>query len=194
MKKKPNVYVIAGANGAGKTTFATQFLPLYVKCKVFVNADLIAKGLSPFAPDEVSLKAGKLLLKELDAQAAKRNDFSFETTLSGKSYIHFLKELRKMGYNIHIFYLWIPSVKLALSRVKERVSVGGHDVAEADIKRRFLKSMDNFLNIYKPLADHWVIMNNGGISPYTIASGDAKKTQVFDAALYKQVVRLERKG
>ena len=194
MKKKPNVYVIAGANGAGKTTFARQFLPLYVKCRVFVNADLIAQGLAPFAPDTVSLKAGKLLLKELDAQAAKKNDFSFETTLSGKSYVKFLKELRQMGYNIHIFYLWIPSVKLALHRVEERVSVGGHDVAVKDIKRRFLKSMDNFLNVYKPLADHWVIINNGGITPFTIASGDGKKTKIFDEALFKQVMKRQSKG
>src|SRR3989338_2732927 len=138
-RKKATVYVIAGPNGAGKTTFARKFLPEYVKCKQFVNADLIASGLSPFSPEVAALSAGKLLIEKIRELSEKMIDFGFETTLSGKSYVLFLKKLREQGYRIHLFFLWIPTLELALARIRDRVKKGGHDIPEPVVKRRFYK-------------------------------------------------------
>ena len=132
-KADPNVYIIAGPNGAGKTTFARQFLPLYAKCENFVNADLIAYGLAPFGPEKMAIKAGRIVLEQIHSLADEKKDFSFESTLSGKSYISFLKKIKSKGYIIHIFFLWIPDVHLALARIKERVAQGGHNVPAQDV-------------------------------------------------------------
>lgn len=126
----PNLYVIAGPNGAGKTTFAREFLPNYVDCKQFVNADLIAGGLSPFSPEGAALKAGKLLLQEIRDLAVKKRDFGFETTLSGITHASFFRSLKRRGYAIHLFFLWIPDVRIALARISDRVKKGGHDVPQ----------------------------------------------------------------
>ena len=125
---KRNVYIVAGPNGSGKTTFATEFLPEYARCKHFVNADLIAKGLSPFSPGAAVITAGKLVLEQIHQFANKGVDFAFETTLSGKLYINLFKSFKKKGYRIHLFFLWIPEAELAISRIKGRVAQGGHDV------------------------------------------------------------------
>ena len=127
-KTNPNVYIIAGPNGAGKTTFARQFLPLYAKCKNFVNADLIAQGLAPFSPETMGIKAGRILLEQIHHLAEQKSDFAFESTLSGTAYVSFLQKLKSKGYVIHIFYLWVPKVELSLARIKERVAKGGHNV------------------------------------------------------------------
>lgn len=124
------LYIIAGPNGAGKTTFAREFLPNYADCKNFVNADLIAQGMAPFSPETAALRAGRAMLHEIRSFAERRVSFAFETTLSGRSYLTLLRRLKAEGYDIHFFFLWLKSVDLALSRVKERVSRGGHDVPE----------------------------------------------------------------
>ena len=129
----PNAYIIAGPNGAGKTTFAREFLPNYANCKIFVNADMIAQGMSPFAPESAAFRAGRLMLEEIEFQAVRGNDFGLETTLAGKGHLHVVRGLKKRGYQVHIFYLWVPSAELALSRVRERVLRGGHDVPEAKV-------------------------------------------------------------
>src|SRR3989338_9129736 len=124
----PNVYIIAGPNGAGKTTFARQFLPLYAKCKNFVNADLIAQGLAPFSPESAAIKAGRILVEQIYHLADQKKDFAFESTLSGTAYVSFLEKLKSEGYVIYIFYLWVPKVELSLARIKKRVANGGHNV------------------------------------------------------------------
>ncbi len=174
-KAKPNVYIIAGPNGAGKTTFAREFLPFYAKCKNFVNADLIAQGLAPFSPESAAIKAGRIVLEQIHYLAEQRSDFAFESTLSGTAYVSFLKKLKSKGYVIHIFYLWVPKVELSLARIKERVVKGGHNVPAKDVKRRFAKSFDNFVHLYKPLADYWLIINNEGIVPKLIRRGEGDK-------------------
>jgi predicted ABC-type ATPase len=133
---QPNCYVIAGSNGAGKTTFATRFLPNYADCVNFINPDLIARGLSPFDPDVALARAGRLVLESIEQASAARTDFAFETTLSGRSYVHVLRGLRTAGYRLHMFYLWIPGPELALLRIRERVSQGGHNVPAAAVRRR----------------------------------------------------------
>jgi predicted ABC-type ATPase len=183
----PNVYIIAGPNGAGKTTFAKQYLPLYAKCKNFVNADFIAQGLAPFTPESVVIKAGRILLEQIDALANQNVDFAFESTLSGKAYIPFLKELKSKGYIIHIFFLWIPTVNLALARIRERVEQGGHNVPAKDVRRRFVKSLNNFFNDYKLLTDHWCILDNSTIPPRLLAEGKPGKIDIFDAEVYKNI-------
>jgi predicted ABC-type ATPase len=128
---RPNLYIIAGPNGAGKTTFARKFLPQYVECLEFVNADFIAGGLSPFAPERAAIHAGRLMLEQIHSLTERGLDFGFETTLSGKTYVKLLQEMKRRGYFIHIFFLWITDVELALERIKLRVRNGGHHIPEA---------------------------------------------------------------
>jgi predicted ABC-type ATPase len=183
------LYIIAGPNGAGKTTFAKEFLPSYAKCSNFVNADLIALGLAPFTPSQVSIKAGKLLLNEIDNFISRKADFAFETTLSGKAYVNLLKEAKSKGYFIHIFFLWIPSEDLAKQRIKQRVKQGGHNVPDADVKRRLGRSLKNFLNLYSSLADAWDIVNNSGPEPEWVVKFNAKGLQILDKDLYKDLIK-----
>ncbi len=181
----PNVYIIAGPNGAGKTTFAKEFLPLYAKCHSFVNADLIAQGLSPFEPQGAAIKAGRIVLEQIRELSQNRVDFGFESTLSGRTYLSLLESLRSSGYVIHIFYLWIPSIDLALSRIQERVASGGHNIPDADVRRRFGKSLNNFFNHYKGLADYWSIFNNSTVPPTLIARASHGKIEIFERKIYE---------
>lgn len=167
----PNVYIIAGPNGAGKTTFAREFLPNYAHCKNFVNADLIAAGVSPFDPAAAAVRAGRLMLGEIEALAARRLDFSFESTLSGRTYLSLLRALRDRGYLTHLFYLWIPDASFAVARVKARVAAGGHSIPESIIRRRFERSITNFFRLYQPLADSWMFFDNSDRLPEALASG-----------------------
>ncbi len=150
MKDKA-VYIIAGPNGSGKTTFARLFLPDYVNCPNFVNADLIAQGLAPFEPNAAAIKAGKLVLQQIHEYAKRGVNFAFETTLSGKSYASLLAELKNKGYAFHLFFLWIPSPELAIARIKDRVAEGGHTVPAEDVRRRFSRGMNNFFTLYESL-------------------------------------------
>ena len=136
-RKKPiNVYVIAGPNGSGKTTFARKFLPDYAKCPNFINADLIAQGLAPFGPHRAEVKAGRLMLQQIQSFSSRGLDFAFETTLAGRSYARLFRTLKRRGYAIHLFFLWIPGPSLGIARIKDRVASGGHDGPPSAVKRR----------------------------------------------------------
>jgi predicted ABC-type ATPase len=187
--KSKNVYIIAGPNGAGKTTFATKFLPEYASCPNFVNADLIAQGLSPFSPGAAAIKAGRLVLEQIHKFANSRVDFAFETTLSGKLHINLFKSLKAKGYKIHLFFLWIPSTKLAISRIKTRVAEGGHDVPVEDITRRFDRSISNFFKLYQPYIDSWMLFNNEGPTPILIAERKNSKIRIIDEKLYNKITK-----
>lgn len=163
--------VIAGPNGAGKTTFAREFLVREAGVVRFVNADLIASGLSPLRPDLAARHAGRLLLTELARLAAARQDFAFESTLSGRTYLRLLRRWRGAGYRIEMVFLWLPSVRLALKRIAARVQQGGHDVPRADVLRRFDRSWKNFQTLYRPLADAWSVYDNAGESPRLLEEG-----------------------
>ena len=182
----PKLYIIAGPNGAGKTTFAKEFLPNYAKCSNFVNADLIAMGISPFSPEAANIKAGRLLLKEIDQFISNKDDFAFETTLAGKTYINLIKEAKSKGYSVHILFLWIPSLQLAKERIKQRVKQGGHHVPDEDIKRRLERSLKNFFDLYMSLADSWEIFDNSAAKPAPIVKFNEKGLQVIDKELYQQ--------
>jgi predicted ABC-type ATPase len=164
-----NVYVIAGPNGAGKTTFAREFLPNYANCKNFINADLIALGVSPFFPAAAAFRAARLMLEEIGLHAARGHDFGFETTLAGRGNAALLRGLKHKGYDIHLFFLWVPSVDLSLSRIKGRVLEGGHDVPESVVRRRFDRSRRNFLLYYRQIAASWMLFDNSGETPAAIA-------------------------
>src|SRR3990167_1231076 len=163
------VYIIAGPNGSGKTTFARMFLPDYVNCPNFVNADLIAQGLAPFEPRAAAIKAGKLVLQQIHEYAKRGVDFAFETTLSGKSYVSLLEEFKKKGYALHLFFLWIPSPGLAIARIKDKIVEGGHYVPAEDVRRRFTRGINNFFDLYDPLLDSWMLFDNSKARPILIA-------------------------
>ena len=163
--RSPRCIIIAGPNGAGKTTFAREFLLRETGVIHFVNADLIAGGLSPLRPELAARQAGRLVLTELVRLAKAREDFAFESTLSGRTYLRLLHRWKASGYWIEIVFLSLPSVQLALHRIATRVRQGGHDVPRADVLRRFDRSWHNFHALYCPLADTWSVYDNSGDSP-----------------------------
>lgn len=180
----PRVYVIAGPNGAGKTTFATQYLPSFVECREFVNADLIAWGLSPFAPESQAMRAGRLVLTRIRELGAAGADFGFETTLSGRSYVPILTRLRDQGYRIHLFFLWLPDADLAVERVANRVRQGGHDIPVPVIRRRFDAGLRNFHVLFAPLADDWWVYNASRQPPVLVAERHGRDMTVHHPAMY----------
>lgn len=159
-RKRPRCIIIAGPNGAGNTTFAKEFLPNEAGVQHFVNADLIAAGLSPLNPAAAQVAAARILLNELDRLSAEGKDFSFETTMSGLAYLERLREWKTIGYSIEMVFLKLDSVDLALKRIELRVRNGGHDVPKADVRRRFKRGWANFEARYKGLADHWAVYDN----------------------------------
>jgi predicted ABC-type ATPase len=167
----PRCIIIAGPNGAGKTTFAYEFLLHDVGIMHFVNADLIAGGLSPLRPELAAIAAGRLLLVELNRLASLRVDFAFETTLSGLGYLKHLRRWKTAGYNIQIIFLHLSSPRLALRRIAARVKQGGHNVPRADVIRRFARGWQNFQTAYRPLADTWAVYDNSGPTPRLLEAG-----------------------
>lgn len=161
----PLCLIIAGPNGAGKTTFAREFLPREGGILNFVNADLIAAGLSPLKPGHAALNAGRIFLAEIDRLANARDDFAFESTLSGRTYLDRIARWRNSGYRIEIVYLRLDSVDLALKRIASRVKQGGHSVEPADVRRRFLRSWHNFETCYRPLCDAWWLYDATSFPP-----------------------------
>ena len=159
------ILIIAGPNGAGKTTFARSFLPREAGCLRFLNADLIAAGLSPFAPETAALKAGRLMLSEIEDCVKKTESLALETTLSGTGYQRKIRQWRSLGYSVSLYFLSLPNPELAISRVKERVRQGGHSIPEEVIRRRFAAGLRNFETIYKKEVDDWIKFNNMGDQP-----------------------------
>ena len=159
------VIIIAGPNGAGKTTFAREFLPNEADCPVFVNADLIAAGLAPFAPETAAVHAGRVMLLELARHFAARQRFAFETTLSGRAYLRHIRAWQAAGYRVKLIFLQLDSVDEAIARVAQRVRQGGHDIPEATIRRRFAAGRANFERLYAPQVDAWALYDNSGQQP-----------------------------
>lgn len=167
---QPTIYLIGGCNGAGKTTFAKEFLPKEVKCLRFLNADEIARGLSPFDPSVAAVRAARLLLTQVDECLRYSETFALESTLSGKTYIRLFRRARKLGYEIELHYLWLSSPMQAIARVRQRVQQGGHHVPVADIRRRFKRSQIHLLDDYLDLAINWAIWDSRQLPAKQLAS------------------------
>ena len=166
-----NLYLIAGCNGAGKTTASYTILPEMLNCKEFVNADSIASGLSPFKPESVSFEAGRIMLKRIYQLIGEKLDFGFETTLSAKSYISLINKARAAGYEITLLFFWLSSPEFAKSRVAERVKNGGHNIPNDTIERRYYRGISNLLRLYIPVCDNWIIIDNTGSVSEVVAQG-----------------------
>jgi predicted ABC-type ATPase len=168
----PNLYVIAGCNGAGKTTTSYTVLPEMLDCKEFVNADEIARGLSPFQPETVSFQAGRIMLNRIKELLKARNDFGFETTLATRSYVPLISDAKKKGYSVTLIYFWLESAELAKARVKARVEKGGHNIPSTIIERRYKRGLKNFFRLYKNLVDNWIMYDNSNEVPALVAKGN----------------------
>ncbi len=166
---KKNLYVIAGCNGAGKTTASFTILPEILDCKEFVNADEIARGISPFQPESVSFEAGRIMLKRIDDLLKENIIFAFETTLATKSYKQLINKAKEQGYQTTLLFFWLQNVELAIERVKARVSEGGHNIEVDVIKRRYLRGIENLFKIYLPIFDEILIFDNSAGKPELIA-------------------------
>jgi predicted ABC-type ATPase len=166
------IIIIAGPNGAGKTTFARSFLPAEAQLTRFINADLIAAGLAPFAPETAALKAGRLMLQEIEQCARRGESFAFETTLSGLGYLRHIAGWRAQGYRVSLFFLTLPNVETAIARVATRVRQGGHDIPEPVIRRRFAVGWNNFRKHYKQAVEDWALYDNAGAEPVMLEWGE----------------------
>lgn len=157
----PNLIVLAGPNGAGKSTVAPVLLQETLRINEFVNADAIAQGLSAFNPEKVAFQAGRIMLKRLEELANQGADFAFETTLASRTFAPWIANLRQQtGYVFHLIFLWLPSPEMAIARVQQRVTEGGHNVPEKTIRRRYNSGIRNFFQLYQPLADRWRFYDN----------------------------------
>lgn len=164
-----NIYAIAGANGSGKTTTAMQLLPNFLGVIEYVNADEIAAGLSPFNPESVAIQAGKLAISRLQTLTHAGVDFAFETTLSSRFYVRFLRSCKEKGYRINLIYFWLDTPELAVARVRKRVESGGHNIPEKVIRRRYQRGQKNLIDLYLPLCDSWMVYNNTKSFPELVA-------------------------
>ncbi|PYI87633.1 MAG: Zeta toxin family protein [Verrucomicrobia bacterium] len=185
--RKPMIYVIAGCNGAGKTTFAKEFLPKEIKCLRFLNADEIAHGLSPLEPSAGAVKAARLLLQQIEESFRRPETFALETTLSGLTYVRLFRRAKRRGYILKLFYLWLPSPDVAVARVRERVRKGGHDVPATAIRRRFHRSLVNLRYHYLPLADSWAVFDNSGDTPTLVAESESGKLGVVNPVVFSKL-------
>ena len=166
---KPTLFIIAGCNGAGKTTASYSVLPDLLECREFINADEIAKGLSPFNPQSVAIEAGKLMLQRIDLLLCQGKTFAIETTLSTRSYASLVSRAHKQSYNVVLLFFWLPSPAMAVARVAKRVSEGGHDIPTETIHRRYWLGLQNFFNIFAPIVDSWSFYDNVN-SPVELAN------------------------
>ena len=185
----PNLFIIAGPNGAGKTTYVRDFLQQEMRCMEFVNADLIAAGLSPFAADRAAFEAGRIMLKRLRELGERQENFSFETTLSGRTYAPLLKLWRAAGYRIRIDFLWIPDLNITRRRVKQRVRKGGHNIPDEVQLRRFNLGIPHLAELYRPLCDYWRLYDNTGNQPHLVAQ---EKDGIFEAVDVARLAFIEQ--
>ena len=190
--KEKNLYIIAGCNGAGKTTASYTILPEILDCKEFVNADEIAKGLSPFQPEKVGFEAGRIMLNRIDELFQKEVDFAFETTLSAKSYLSIVKKAQNQGYFVTLIFFWLSSVELAKQRVKIRVKEGGHNIPEYVIERRYERGIKNFFKIYLNNCDNVMLFDNSNKLPILIAEKEInEEIQIIDQNLFSKINSLK---
>jgi len=185
----PNLYIIAGCNGAGKTTASYTILPEILNCKEFVNADNIAAGISPFNPSGVALEAGRIMLNRVKELLNESADFAFETTLSTRSYVPLINEAHVAGYKVSLLYFWLSSPKIAIERVAKRVSNGGHHIPTDVIERRYYRGIKNLYQLYMPICDEWTLVDNMDLIPEVIGKSDSFGKTVFNDELWNKIIQ-----
>ncbi len=185
----PICWIIAGPNGAGKTTFALEYLPTVAHCNNFINADLIAAGLSPLAPETQLIAASRIFLNEIETRIKKQQDFAFETTLSGRSYLKLMKRLQKQGWQVELIYLALPSMEMSKLRVAERVAHGGHNIPLKDIIRRFPRSLQNVLADFSHHADRTRCFMNSGDTPELVFEQKKINRTVIHKSYYQRLLK-----
>ncbi len=193
-KHKPTCWIIGGPNGAGKTTFALKYLPRVAGCEIFVNADLIAAGFAPLAPEGRAVTASRMFLHEIEKNIQARRDFGFETTLSGLAYRNLIKRLQSEGWRVESIYLALPSVDMARNRVAERVWHGGHDIPKADIDRRFFRSLNNFLGEYVFLVDRAVCYLNSDRDPVPVFTQQGSHRDIAEPDILQLLEKIRHDG
>lgn len=187
---RPSLVILAGPNGAGKSTVAPALLHGALAVNEFVNADVIARGLSAFDPESVAIAAGRVMLARLHELADQRLSFAFETTLASRSFAPWLRNLKASGYEIHLLFLWLPSADFALDRVAERVRAGGHDVPAETVRRRYRAGLRNFFQLYEPLASSWRLYDGSGPEPRLVAARlEEQPARVYDERVWAVVKR-----
>lgn len=186
MKK---LYIIAGCNGAGKTTASYTILPEILDCKEFVNADEIAKGISPFQPEKVGIEAGRLMLKRIKKLLESGESFAFETTLSTRSYAKFIDRAKQLDYQVTCLFFLLDSEELAISRVETRVKEGGHHIPTDVIRRRYKGGLKNFFNLFLAKVDNWLLVNNSGDNYEIIAEGALSEETVNNIEEWEELKR-----
>lgn len=183
-----NLYIIAGPNGAGKTTASFTVLPDMLNCKEFVNADEIARGISPFRPESAAIDAGRIFLKRIQELLRLKKDFAFETTLSTRSYVNLIKQAKLSGYNVILVFFWLRSPELAFERVKARVKAGGHNIPKDVIERRYFSGIKNLLQLYIPITDYWMVIDNSNNPFNLIAEGNfGQKTNIYNNTIWETI-------
>ncbi len=190
---KPTCTIVAGPNGAGKTTFAMRFLPIVANCKHFINADLIAAGLSPLSPEAELIAASRLFLKEIKLCVQKRIHFAFETTLAGRGYLRLIDELQADGWQVNLVYLSLNDMALSKRRVAERVSHGGHNIPEKDIERRFTRSLHNLLYSYSTLCTMTQCLENSGPAPVLIFRQQKENRKIHNQQMFDRIEQEARR-
>ena len=185
----PVLYVIAGPNGAGKTTIAQKFLPNNLNIVEFVNADNIAKGLSPFNPKGVAIEAGRIMLNRIKELSKHKIDFAFETTLSTLSYVKFINECKKKGYEVVLIFVWLNSPDLAKRRVAQRVIEGGHNIDDHIIETRYYKGLKNLRERFVKICDDWIVIDNSGRQAVFVAESKKGELQIIDKLTYKAIFK-----
>lgn len=186
----PQLYVISGCNGAGKTTASYALLPEMLGCSQFVNSDEFAKSLSPFSPDAASIQAGKLMLLKMNYLFKRHEDFAIETTLATRSLKRMIARAREQGYSVTILYFWLNSPDLAVERVRARVAAGGHNIPEPTIRRRYTAGLHYFFNVYRSMADRWILADNSQIPFKVVAEGQKDRLTVKDEETYIKIKEL----
>ena len=183
-----NLYIISGCNGAGKTTASYTVLPEILNCREFVNADEIARGLSPFNPSSVAIEAGRLMLQRIEELLKRNETFSIETTLATRSYVNLVKQAQEQGYSIRLLFFWLSTPELAVKRVAERVSKGGHDIPQDIIRRRYVAGINNLFKLFMPIVNYWAIFDNSETPRRKVAiGGKDSQTEIVNIELYNNI-------